>query len=147
MKLLGAYLLALVFTTMLQTGCSKGSGSADPNDAGLPHVNNPGDTIPPVVVISAPTANQVYRSGDVLTVSGRVTDENGLYQGSIRITNDATGALVRDQQYVIHYITDYSYNITHTLSVTTASDYTVTVSFEDHGQNVVTKTVKIRVNP
>jgi hypothetical protein len=31
--------------------------------------------------------------------------------------------------------------------VSSTSNYTITVSFEDHGYNTVTRSVKIKVNP
>lgn len=41
----------------------------------------------------------------------------------------------------------YNFNLNHTSSVPIITNYTVTVFFEDHGLNSVSKTVKIKVNP
>lgn len=126
----------------LFTACSKG-GVPEEN----PHVVNNSDFTAPVVEIFTPTADQVFTSGNVISVTGKITDEAGLYRGSVRITNDANGALVKEQQYEIHGLLLYNFSVTHTTAVTVASDYTVTVSFEDHGSNTTVKSVRVKVNP
>ncbi len=125
-------------------GCSKGSSGG--SDDG-PHDPNPSDTIPPVVEIQSPGEGQVFTSGNTISITGKITDAAGLYRGSIRITNDASSAVVKEQLYEIHGFQLYNFNLSHTASVTTVSNYTVTVSFEDHGLNMTTKSVKIKVNP
>lgn len=139
--------LALLVTV---AACTRGGVEIDNgngNGGNGPHIFNPADTTPPVVEILTPTLNQVYSSGSIINVTGKVTDGEGLYKGSIRIANDANGALVKEQLYEIHGVVQYNFNISHTASVTAATDYTVTVSFEDHGQNITSRSVKIRVNP
>jgi hypothetical protein len=76
-----------------------------------------------------------------------VTDDAGLYRGTIRIVNDATGFALVNQPYEIHGLLLYNFNIPHNTSVATSSDYTVTVSFEDHGSNSTSRSVKVKVNP
>lgn len=127
---------------MLAVSCSKG-GTADED----PHVVNNTDFTAPVVEIHTPAADQVFPNASTVNITGKITDEAGLYRGSIRITNDATGAVVKEQLYEIHGLLLYNYNISHTTSVTAVSDYTITVSFEDHGLNTTTRTVKVKVNP
>ena len=107
---------------------------------------DPSDNSYPVVTISTPTDDQVFASGDVVNVTGTVSD-NSLFQGSIAIRNDATGLVVKDQYYEIHYIPSYNFSMSCPISVTASTDFTVSVKFEDHGHNVTAKTVKIKVNP
>lgn len=110
-------------------------------------MNNPTDTIPPSLVISTPVPDQVFQSGSTVTVSGRITDDLGLYRGTIRITQDGTGFLLREQAYEIHGILSYAYSLAQPITVTSATEYTVTVRFEDHGNNAVSRSVKFKVNP
>ncbi|MGQ0738586.1 MAG: hypothetical protein ACT4OJ_05955 [Bacteroidota bacterium] len=139
-------LIAAVFTGLL--ACSKGGAITDDgNGGGGGHVTTPSDTIPPELVITTPADNQVFASGNAVSITGRITDNNGLYRGSIRMINDADGTVIKEQAYEIHGITAYNFNISHTVSVSVTSNYTVTVWFEDHGYNSVTKSVKIKVNP
>lgn len=141
----GSMIVALL---ALLTGCSKGGpGNTGNNGGNGPHIINPQDTVPPVIELYTPTANQVFKSGNTINVTGKVSDGDGLYQGSIRITNDANNGVIADQFYVIHGINLYNFSMPHTVSVTTAANYTVTVSFEDHGLNTVTKSVKIKAEP
>src|SRR5438132_1611204 len=87
-------LLFLITGVMLAVACSKGGNSAGDNGDGYHGAPAPNDTIAPVLTIYTPISNQVFTSGNTISITGRITDDLGLYQGSIRITNDATGALL-----------------------------------------------------
>ena len=126
---------------MIAAGCSKG-GSAEDDQ----HIINLNDSTTPVIELKNPTDNQVFTSGAIIKVEGKVTD-NSLYQGSIRIKDDAGGALVKEQLYEIHGAQSYDFYVEYKASVTVVTNYTVTVQYEDHGFNNVTKTVKVKVNP
>jgi Bacterial Ig domain len=126
--------------------CTTGGGSGvDPN--GDPHVLNYYDSIAPVVEIYTPAADQVFTSGSAINMTGKITDETGLYRGSVRVTNDANGELLKEQLYEIHGFLTYNFTVNYTTSVTTPSNYTVTVNFEDHGLNASSRSVKVKVNP
>ena len=105
-----------------------------------------GDTTYPVIQITTPTANQVFTSGATINVTGKVTD-NSLYQGTIRIINDANNALLKVQLYEIHGLELYNFNLAYTATVAAQSNYSVIVTFEDHGGHTSADTVKIKVNP
>ena len=140
-------LLFLITGVLFAMACSKTGVSSD-NGGGGPHPNPaPIDTIAPVLTVNTPAANQIFTSGNVINITGRITDDLGLYRGSIRITNDANALIVKEQLYEIHYVLAYDFNISYTTNVSIPSDYTVTVSFEDHGANFATKSVKVKVNP
>jgi hypothetical protein len=128
--------------------CSKGSGTGiNGGGNGGEHINNPSDTIAPSLTINTPSENQVFSNGSVINVTGRITDNAGLYRGSIRIINDANGIVLKEQLYEIHGLLAYNFSISHTAASAVASDYIVTVWFEDHGYNSATLSVKIKVNP
>lgn len=145
MKRVRIYLLLVVLSTGF--ACSKGGDGGGSDDGGGSHVVAPNDVTPPVLDIYTPTADQLFTSGNTISITGRITDDLGLYRGTIRVTNDANGELLKQQAYEIHGILAYNYNLSYTPSVAAASNYTVTVTFEDHGLNNVSKTVKIKVNP
>jgi len=147
-------LLLRIITAGFFVACT--SGGVDPNDpngggghggGGGGAGSSPQDTTAPVLNIVTPTDNQVFTSGASINVTGNINDDLGLYRGSIRITNDANGQILKEQLYEIHYILAYNFNISYTPLVSSPSDYTVTVSFEDHGLNTTSKSVKIKVNP
>jgi len=140
--------ILFVVTAVAVISCSKGGGAGDPGGGnGGGHINNPSDTAAPSLVINTPAENQVFSNGSVINVTGRITDNAGLYRGHIRIINDANGTVVKEQLYEIHGLRAYNFNVSHTATVSVASDYTVTVWFEDHGYNSATLSVKIKVNP
>src|SRR5688572_30215264 len=122
---------------VLLAACSK----SDNDD----HEINNSDVTAPVIEIFTPTENQVFNNSSSINITGRITDNLGLYRGTIRITNDANAAVIKEQSYEIHGLLTYDFNLSHTVSVAAAADYTVTVRFEDHGLNVSTKSVRIKV--
>ena len=137
--------ILLVFFVMVVTAiaaCSKGGVAAEEE-----HVQQDfSDTTHPVIDIRNPGDNQVFASGDIIKVQGKVTD-NALYQGSIRIKDDANEAVAKEQLYEIHFYQSYDFSIEYKATVTKTTNYTVTVQFEDHGTNVTSKSVKVKVNP
>lgn len=128
----------LLITSFLFLSCSKDED---------PHEIDGADTIAPVITITTPTNNEVFTNGASLNVTGMLTDDKGLYRGTIKITNDANAAVIKEQTYEIHGLLSYNFNLSQVLTVTSISDYTITVKFEDHGRNESTKSVKIRINP
>lgn len=132
---------------VLLLACSKGDDTTDNTFTGGPHVVTPNDTTAPEITILTPTLNQVFANGGVISITGKITDDFGLYRGTIRVVNNATGTMLMNQAYEIHGLLLYNFSINHTVAALTASDYTITVSFEDHGYNATTKSVKVKVNP
>ena len=131
---------------MAVLACSKG-GSPTADDNPNPHVENPADTIAPVITINTPADNQIFSSGQLINMTGRITDDMGLYRGTVKLINDANGLVLKEQVYEIHGLMAYNFSMNHTATVSSTANYTVTISFEDHGYNSVTRSVKIKVNP
>ena len=126
------------FLLLILFSCSRG-GSGDTNSGGgdgIGHDPTVSDTTAPVLQIYTPVENQVFVNGNTINITGKITDDLGLYQGVIRITDDANGSILKEQRYEIHYVLAYNFNISYTtFNVSSPADYTVTVSFEDHGLN------------
>jgi hypothetical protein len=145
-------LMISILSAGLFTNCSKGSGHIDDGSGGGGGGGggggySVGDTIAPVLEITTPVNNQVYSSGSTINITGRIMDNEGLYRGSIRVTNDANGSLLKEQLYEIHFVLSYTFNVAYAANVSAPSDYTITVFFEDHGYNSVTRSVKVKINP
>jgi hypothetical protein len=139
------FITVFILSIAVIVSCNKG-GYGPPDDNG-PHVPNPSDTTAPALDIYTPTDAQVFTSGNSINITGKVVDSGGLYRGSIRVVNDANGQVMKEQAYEIHSVISYSYNISYIASVTALSNYTITVSFEDHGLNITSKSIKVRINP
>jgi phosphate-selective porin len=131
---------------LVLSACSKG-GSAATDDGGGVHVITPNDVTAPEISIFTPTANQSFSNGSVINITGRITDDFGLYQGTIRVVNDATGFVLLNQPYEIHGLLLYNFSLNYTVAASSVSDYTITVSFQDHGLNTTTKSVKVKAVP
>jgi len=136
-------ILCIAMMSLPLTHCSKGgiTPETDPN-----HVIIFSDSTFPVVEITSPTADQEFKSGTAINITGKITD-NSLYQGSITIKDEGTGSTVKDQVYEIHGLSAYNYNLAWTPSVTKTTSYIITVKFEDHGFNESSKSVKVKINP
>ncbi len=126
--------------------CTKG-GDGTEDSGGGPHVVTTNDVTAPEISIFTPALNQVFSNRSVINITGRITDDFGLYRGTIRVVNDANAVVLLSQPYEIHGLLLYNFNINHTASVSAATDFTVTVTFEDHGSNTATKSVKVKINP
>lgn len=144
------YFIGFVIVLTMMTACSKSGGTTDDGSGtgtGGGGNNNAVDTIPPVVVITTPSANQVLRSGIPMNISGRITDDIGMYKGSIRVYADAGNQLLIQQLYETHYLQSYDYSYNYTPGVAVSTVLRVEVSFEDHGGNISTRSVKVTIDP
>lgn len=70
--------LAVYIGLLTLVACSKGGDDGD--NGGGPYVVVPDDTTAPGIVIFTPTAAQVYSNGNTISVTGKVTDDLGLYR-------------------------------------------------------------------
>ena len=141
MKVNRYIVFSFLFTGLIVGACSKGGEVTDD-----PHASDFNDQTVPVVDLNTPVQDQVFASGDTIKIEGKITD-NSLYRGSIRITDDANGAVIKEQLYEIHGYQLYNFSVQYKTAVQVKSIYTVTVQFEDHGLNAGIKTVKVKVNP
>src|SRR5690242_7201685 len=105
MKRILLFLILAWSSFVFLSSCSKGGSSTTDTTGGGIHGNSsPVDTTAPVLEVYTPAANQVFTSGSNINITGKITDDLGLYRGYIRITDDANGNVLKDQQYEIHYV-------------------------------------------
>ena len=139
------YLAVTVFTaSVLVLSCSKVGGAADDGDLNAIDQN---DGIVPVITVSKPVANQVYRSGDSIIVEGNVTDDKIMYKGKVQIKNDANNFVVAEKYYETHVLPAMNYRLAYKAEVTSPTDFNILIEFQDHGQNTSTESIKVKVNP
>jgi hypothetical protein len=136
-----AGIFIVVSTIMISCGKvgSEAEGSVDAIDLD--------DNIFPVITVSKPTANQVYISGDSIIVEGKVTDDKKLYKGRVQIKNDADNLVMADSFYETHFLPAINFRLAYKAIVTSSTDFSIIVEFRDHGDNVSTATIKVKVNP
>jgi hypothetical protein len=105
------------------------------------------DNAAPVLTVTKPTANQVYASGDSIVVDGKAVDEKVMYKGKVQIKNDATGVVVAESPYETHFLNTLTFHVAYKAIVTAPTDFSAIIEFQDHGYNLVTSTIKVKVNP
>jgi hypothetical protein len=97
----------------------------------------------PVLTIEKPAENAVV-TGEV-RIQGKVTDQS-LHKLVIIVTKDSDGSQLFKATPTVHDETAYNYNESFTPSgLTVETAVTLTITVEDHSDNVTTKTVKFKV--
>ena len=135
--------LLVVLTSVMIISCSKvGAGQEETLDA-----IDQNDDVFPVLTVSKPTANQSYASGDSIIVEGKVTDNKIVYKGKVQIKNDANNLVMADSYYESHFLQAINYRLAYKAVVTVPTDFSILIEFRDHGDNISTTTVKVKVNP
>jgi hypothetical protein len=112
-----------------------------------PYAIDQDDDVFPVITVSKPTANQVYASGDSIIVEGIVTDDKKLFKGKVEIKNDANSFVIADSFYETHFLPAINFRLAYKAVVTVPTDLSILIEFRDHGDNVSTATIKVKVNP
>ena len=138
LKTLSGNLLVLLLVAGFFSCPKSGGAAADEN----PHVDH-SDDIFPEISISKPVANQIYVNGDSIIVEAVATDNKGLYQGKVLIKNDQTSFLEFQKNFESHFFRSFNIRASYKATVTTITDFTVTIEYEDHGLNKSVKTVKV----
>jgi hypothetical protein len=132
-----------ILTSVIMISCLKaGSESEGSQDA-----IDQNDDVFPVITVSKPTASQVYTSGDSIIVEGKVTDDKRLYKGKVEIKNDANSVVIADSYYETHYLEAINFRLAYKAIVTAPTDLSILIEFRDHGDNISTATIKVKVNP
>ena len=135
---------AIVLVSVVVISCSKVGAGAEEDNLNAIDQN---DDIFPVITVSKPTANQVYTSGDSIIIEGKVTDDKIVYKGKVQIKNDANNLVMADGYYESHFLQAINYRLAYKAVVTTPTDFSILVEFQDHGANTSTATIKVKVNP
>lgn len=130
--------------SVLVLSCSKVGSAIDDGD---PNEIDQNDGVFPVITVLKPAANQIYRSGDSIVVEGKVTDDKKMYKGKVQIKNDANNFVMAEMHYETHFLLELSYRLAYKAEVTSPTDFSILIEFQDHGTNTSTATMKVKVNP
>jgi hypothetical protein len=124
--------------------CSKVGSAIDDGD---PNEIDQNDGVFPVITVLKPSSNQLYKSGDSILVEGKVTDDKLMYKGKVQIKNDANGFMMAEMYYETHVSSVMNYRLAYKAEVTSPTDFSVHMEFQDHGANTSIATIKVKVNP
>lgn len=132
------FLLAAFFTV---SGCSKDSGSGGSGGSGG------GSNTPGVINITTPVAGTIATNGSTLTVSGDLTDVDGLSQGKVELRNKTTGSVYFQQISGTGGVTFYRFLWSWTVSgITSLTTATLKITCTDRNNNSVTKEIDIQLD-
>ncbi len=138
------FIVTLFSTGMLLLACSKVGSATDDGD---PNEIDQNDGMFPVITILKPSANQLYRSGDSIVVEGKVTDDKKMYKGKVQIKNDANNFVMAEMHYETHFLLEMNYRLAYKAEVTSPTDFSILIEFQDHGTNTSAATLKVKVSP
>ncbi len=138
------FTVVIISAGLLILSCSKVGGTGEAQN---PDAIDQSDDLFPTITVSKPAANQVYTSGDSIIVEGKVTDDKKLYKGKVQIKNDAINFVMAEGYYETHFLSTINYRLAYKAVVTTSTDFSILVDFQDHGLNTSTATIKVKVNP
>jgi hypothetical protein len=126
------FLSAIAAIVFFSAGCSKDDDNNTPADS------------PGVITITTPAANTTYINGSILQVRGNVTDNNALSTARVEIKNNATNAILYQQNQSTGNVTYYGLNWDWTVTgITSATNATVKITVTDRYNNQVTKDIPV----
>jgi hypothetical protein len=101
------------------------------------------DSVPPVITLTSPTNGQLYTAGDVVLITGTITDDKYIAEVHIHISNAGTGALLKD----IHlYPNGNTSTLNQFIDASAGVSYKIQVIAKDRGVNEVRSTVEVTCN-
>ncbi len=119
----------LIFILIL-AGCSKKPGAGN-------------DNILPVITINNPVNGQTFSPGQLIQISGTISDNNYIAEVHIHISNINTGALLMDvHQYPASATTVFNQSITAAAGI----NYRIQVIAKDKAVNEARATVEVICN-
>jgi hypothetical protein len=95
--------------------------------------------------VSAPTENQEFSGGQILTIKGTTSDEAGLHTLMVEVTDDKTGAMLFQKKPTVLDLKTYSFSESWTVKVNDWTDATVKITSANHSNQAVVKSLKIKL--
>lgn len=122
-------LLPIFVFSFLLINCSKDSAEKD--------------NVPPVVMLSSPANGQVFNPGEMVQVTGQLSDNKKITEVHVHISNNSTGALLID----IHRNPGAAaYTLNETFQTQAGIQYRIQVIAKDNSANEGRATVEISSN-
>lgn len=133
--------LFLAAGLILATGCSKDSSSGGGSGSGS------GTNTPGVINITTPGAGAIYTNGSTISVTGDLTDVDGLSQGRVELRNKTTGSVYFQQISGTGGVTFYRFLWSWVVSgITTTTPATLKITCVDRNNNTVIKELDIQLD-
>ncbi len=120
------------------------ASSCDKDDDSTGGTNPQEDTEAPVINLMSPDTSSTFHSGDTIHIHGTVTDNDGLHEVSVSVTNDKS----LPELNVTEHTHGQTYNIhqEYIIPTTMHTNIEVKVEAEDHNGNKATITKPFHVH-
>jgi len=103
---------------------------------------NKSDVIPPEIVLLSPQQNQVFSSGQTVTIKATVTDNVGLHMVHVIAVDNTGGHWVHSEDHV----DGRSFQVNKTFVTNPGKTYTITIEATDHDDNTASKEITVSSN-
>lgn len=100
------------------------------------------DEIAPQIDVISPTENQVFSSGQTVTIKATVSDNEGLHMVHVIAVDNTGGHWVHSEDHV----DGRSLDINKTFVTIPGKTYTITIDATDHDDNTATKEIIVSSN-
>jgi len=102
---------------------------------------NNGDTQKPVVILNTPTGDQQFNAGDIVHITGSVTDNDEIHMVHVIVTD-----LTHDTEvhHLMYHADEKSYNFDETFTIQAATTYKIHVEADDHVGNTTIIEIQVK---
>lgn len=121
------FIISLFF---LLPACSKNKGGSD-------------DKQLPVIQLSSPANNQIFTAGQIVNITGTITDNDKIAEIHIHISNNNTAQLLED---IHRFPSAASYSLDESFTAQTGITYKIQVIAIDKSGNQQIQTVMVTAN-
>jgi hypothetical protein len=100
------------------------------------------DEVAPEIVVSSPQQNQVFASGQTVTIKATISDNVGLHMVHVIAVDNSGGHWVHSEDHV----DGKSFEVNKTFITNPGKTYTITIDAADHDDNTATKEIIVSSN-
>ncbi|MGB8193547.1 MAG: Ig-like domain-containing protein [Chitinophagaceae bacterium] len=105
--------------------------------------SNSADTLPPVVSITSPSANQQFGAGATINITGTIYDNRELHSVHVIVVNKTTNAEVLHFE---EHVDVQTYEVNKSFVAAAATVYVIHVEGEDHTGHHAQAELEVRAN-
>lgn len=103
--------------------------------------SKPDETSPTILIVS-PQQNEVFASGQTITIKATIMDNNSIHMVHTIVTDKSGGHWVHSEEH-----TDgKNYNINKAFTALSGKTYTIHIDATDHNENITEKEITVSAN-
>jgi hypothetical protein len=100
------------------------------------------DEIAPEISVTSPQQNQVFSSGQTVTIKATITDNEGLHMIHVIAVDNTGGHWVHSEDHV----DGKTFQVNKSFVTNPGKTYTITIDATDHNENAATKEIIVSAN-